>query len=520
MEKNTKKVKAFVAQRDAKTAVLNSLRKKVTENTLSDEAKADAEMLIAEKEAEIQAIKDLITELEASEEDKSAELLAKIAELTAKVEQVENSLTQPKGFLKVKNFADSKDGINAFLRTVQNSASGAEFKENWGKVLTSNGLTDADYFLPAIISDEIKDTWETVSENFLSLLDVTGLLTLKVHFETKNDRAQGHKKGKVKAEQELTFVPKEIRAQTIYKYITIDRETIEYENSSGSLVRYIAKELILRTMDEIMGAVLIGDGRLVTDDGKITKIESIVAASDFYSTKSTFSADANFNIETVATAIDSIQADGDIVLFMSKKTARFLRRHTYATGGSVRYFSMTELAEELGVSQIITTRKIADYNSTVEASTPVVVAFVGKAYKIVGDLTMTGFEDFVLAYNKKEYLTETYVGGALAEYKSGAVISKVPVDPTPITGTITIDPETQEFAAEGEAKEITVTASGEYEIASKPDWITGVIDGNKATLTAEANAGEARTGNVVFALTSEPTVTATLAVTQPAAEEE
>lgn len=518
MEKNTKKVKAFIAQRDAKTAVLNSLRKKVTENTLSDEAKADAEMLIAEKEAEIQAIKDLITELEASEEDKSAELLAKIAELTAKVEQVENSLTQPKGFLKVKNFADSKDGINAFLRTVQNSASGSEFKENWAKVLTSNGLTDADYFLPAIISDEIKDTWETVSENFLSLLDVTGLLTLKVHFETKNDRALGHKKGKVKAEQELTFVPKEIRAQIIYKYITIDRETIEYENSSGSLVRYIAKELILRIMDEIMGAVLIGDGRAASDDGKITKIESIGAATDFYSTKSTYSADAGFSIETVATAVDSIEADGDIVLFMSKKTARFLRRHVYATGGSVRYFSMTELAEELGVSQIITTRKMADYDSTVEASTPVVVAFVGKAYKVVGDLTMTGFENFVLAYNKNEYLTETYVGGALAEYKSGAVISKVPAEEA--TGTISIDPTTAEFAAEGEEKVITVTASSAYEIASKPEWITGVIDDDEVTLTAGANAtGEALSGNVVFKLTSEPTVTATLTVTQLASEE-
>lgn len=517
MEKNSKKVKAFIAQRNAKTAVLNSLRKKITENTLSDEAKADAEMLIAEKEAEIQAIKDLITELEASEEDKSAELLAKIAELTAKVEQVENSLTRPKGFLKVKNFADSKDGINAFLRTVQNSASGSEFKENWGKVLTTNGLTDADYFLPAIISDEIKDTWETVSENFLSLLDVTGLLALKVNFETKNDRAQGHKKGEEKAEQELTFVPKEIRAQIIYKYITIDRETIEYENSSGSLVRYIAKELILRIMDEIMGAVLIGDGREASADGKITKIESIGAASNFYSTKSTFTADVNFNIEKVATAVDSIVADGDIVLFMSKKTARFLRRHVYATGGSVRYFSMTELAEELGVSQIITTRKLADYNSVVTASTPVVVAFVGKAYKLVGDLTMTGFENFVLAYNKNEYLTETYVGGALTEYKSGAVISKVPG--TPAIGTITISPEIQAFAALGEAKEITVTASSAYEIASKPEWISGVIASNKATLTAEANSGEARTGNVVFKLTSEPTVTATLAVTQPAGDE-
>lgn len=513
MEKNTKKVKAFVAQRDAKTAVLNSLRKKITENTLSDEAKADAEMLIAEKEAEIQAIKDLITELEASEDDKSAELLAKIAELTAKVEQVENSLTQPKGFLKVKNFADSKDGINAFLRTVQNSASGADFKENWGKILTTNGLTDADYFLPAIVADEIKDTWETVSENFLSLLDVTGLLTLKVLFETKNDRALGHKKGKVKAEQELTFVPKEIRAQIIYKYITIDRETIEYENSSGSLVRYIAKELILRIMDEIMGAVLVGDGRAAAADGKISKIESIGAATDFYSTKSTFTTNAGFDIETVATAIDSIQADGDIVLFMSKKTARYLRRYVNAVGGSVRYSSMTELAEELGVSQIITTRKLADYDSVVTASTPVVVAFVGKAYKVVGDLTMTGFENFVLAYNKNEYLTETYVGGALAEYKSGAVISKTPG--TPATGTITINPTTAEFAAEGEAKVITVTASSAYEISSKPEWITGAIDSNIATLTAAPNAtGNVRTGNVVFRLISEPSVKATLTVNQ------
>lgn len=444
MEKNTKKVKAFVAQRDAKTAVLNSLRKKVTENTLSDEAKADAEMLIAEKEAEIQAIKDLITELEASDEDKSAELLAKIAELTAKVEQVENSLVQPKGFLKVKNFADSKAGINAFLKTVQNSASGAEFKENWGKVLATNGLTNADYFLPTTVADEIKDSWETLSEDFLSLLDVTGLTALKVHFETKNDRAQGHTKGKEKAEQELTFVPKEIRAQIIYKYITIDRETIEYENSSGSLVRYIAKELITRILDEIMRAVLVGDGRAAAADGKITKIESIGAATDFYSTKTTFDAVANFNIETIATAVDSIEADGDIVLFMSKKTARFLRRHIYATGGSVRYSSMTELAEELGVSKIITTRKLADYDVTltVDAVTgdtmpeTVMVAFVGKAYKVVGDLTMTGFENFVLAYNKNEYLTETYVGGALSEYKSGAVISKVAVVET--------DPETPE----------------------------------------------------------------------------
>lgn len=88
----------------------------------------------------------------------------------------------------------------------------------------------------------------------------------------------------------------------------------------------------------------------------------------------------------------------------------------------------------------------------------------------------------------------------------------------PETGTISITPETQEFAAAGEAKIITVTASSAYEIKSKPNWITGEIAGNKAALTAEANAGAARTGDVIFALTSEPTVTATLIVNQLAGE--
>ena len=84
-----------------------------------------------------------------------------------------------------------------------------------------------------------------------------------------------------------------------------------------------------------------------------------------------------------------------------------------------------------------------------------------------------------------------------------------------VTGTISINPTTQEFAAAGEAKEITVTASSAYKITSKPDWITGVIDGTKATLTAAKNEDAARNGVVVFALTSDANVNCTLVVTQP-----
>jgi len=422
MKKNIKTVAAFLTQEKAKNAVLNNLRKKVVSNTLTDEAKAEAEALIAEKEAEIQAIKDLVTRLEAEEDDKSAELMAKLAELAAKVVEVENSLKTPKGFVQVQNFVESKEGMKAFLKTVQNSVTGSDFKENWKGVLVKNGLSNVDFFLPTAVLAEINDNWEKTADNFLSLLDVTGLVSLRVATETGAQRAEGHAKGTAKTEQVLNFAPKEIRAQIVFKYITIDRETVEFEDNTGALVQYIARELSLRILHEIMRAVLIGDGRAPASVGKISRIEAITDASTIYRSLTTYPVGAaNFTLERVANAIDTIHADGDIVVFMSKRSARALRRYIAATGGTVRYISLEELAAELGVAKVITTKVLTDFDSTTVGAN-VVVAFVGKAYKIVGDLTMKGFENFVLGFNQNEYLTEVYVGGGLAVPESGAVV--------------------------------------------------------------------------------------------------
>lgn len=417
MKKNEKTVAAFKAQEQAKTLVLNNLRKKITENTLSDQAKADAEAVIAEKEAEIQSIKDMIAQLEADPEDKTAELTAKIAELTAKVAEVQNSLAAPKGFLKVKNFIDSKEGMKAFSEAVQNSATGKDFKKNWKNVLVENGLTDADYFLPPTVIDEINDLWESAAGEFLNLLDVTGLLALKVVNETGGQIGRGHEKGQAKDEQTLSFDTKELRAQMVYKYLTIDRETIEFEDNTGALARYIARELAQRVMTAIMRAVLVGD------DATITKIEPIASAASAFQTTTTITGtSADFTVENVAAIVDDIIADGEIVMFMHKKSARALRKYIAATGGTVQYKSLEQLAGELGVSKIIETRLLPAYNTLTETAQPIVIAFVGKAYKVVGDLTMKGFENFVLAYNKNEYLTEVYVGGGLGVYGSGAVL--------------------------------------------------------------------------------------------------
>lgn len=426
MNKNTKTVAALKRKQKATKNALDILRARIAKNTISDEALADAEALIEEKEAEVDYIEEKIAELDAAEGDRTEEMERIIDELKEEVVLIKDSLKGPKSVLKVRNFLESKEAMKVFQEVVQNSTNGKEFRANWGKALAANGITPADVMLPPAIIAEINDAWENAAEGFLSLLDVTGLKVYKVLSEDSDgilttpdlSRAHGHKKGDQKLEQELNFTPKEIRAQYVYKYITIDRETVDHEDVNGVLMRYVARELAYRVMHEIMRAVLIGDGRTAGSVGKIDKFEAITAAGANY-TATIAAAGATPTIDEVVQAVNEIEADGDIVVFMSKQTASALRRYVVASGGTPQYITMGDLADTLGVAEVRTTRLL----NTTAAGAPRVIAFVGKAYKVVGDLTMRNYENFILSYNKNEYLTEVYAGGALGVLHSAAVVT-------------------------------------------------------------------------------------------------
>ncbi|MCD8097977.1 MAG: hypothetical protein LUE31_08085, partial [Lachnospiraceae bacterium] len=94
MKKNEKKLKNFTASLSAKENVLKRLR--MRSNTLSDEARAEAEAVIEEKEAEIESLRAQIEELDAAEENMDEQLRALVAELQGKVEEVEASLRAPR----------------------------------------------------------------------------------------------------------------------------------------------------------------------------------------------------------------------------------------------------------------------------------------------------------------------------------------------------------------------------------------------------------------------------------------
>ncbi|MCD8106414.1 MAG: hypothetical protein LUE20_00405 [Oscillospiraceae bacterium] len=534
MKKNEKKLKNFTASLSAKENVLKRLR--MRSNTLSDEARDEAEAVIEEKEAEIESLRSQIEELDAAEENMDEQLRALVAELQGKVEEVEASLRAPKNFVQVQNFLKSEKAERLFLDTVRRTQDVKEFAPNWRAALIQNGLFDfavdedgnssPEAFtgtLPEAVLEEINDAWESAADGFLQLLDVTGLLALKTLTDVNDadsSRAHAHQKGSKKDEQALIFKPKEIRAEIIYKFIRIDRETVEYENAGGALLRYITRELATRIVHEIMRCVLVGDGRYLSDnpgsaehpllpkEGHVTKLEPITQADPLY-TRETLSrvpviiahetganpTDADEHpwkegcftypedciraaltclptIDEVAAMVSTIEAEGDIHLFCSKALANHLRRFVYAGGGTPVYNALEDLAQMLGVAGIHTTRILPqvatsdgvcfnasfdcfssgssaeaylkdkygidckgtenpDYNylngiiNAHEYKMVQAIAFVPSAYKVVGDVTVRGFENFNLAYNKNEYLNEVYIGGALTVPFSGAYLTQL-----------------------------------------------------------------------------------------------
>jgi hypothetical protein len=82
--------------------------------------------------------------------------------------------------------------------------------------------------------------------------------------------------------------------------------------------------------------------------------------------------------------------------------------------------------------------------------------------------------------------------------------------------SISVEPDTLEFADEGGSQNVTVTATGDYTVGAAPAGFTAVKNGNTVAIIAAANAGAQRGGTITLTLTGHQEVTAEIAVTQEA----
>lgn len=377
---------------DNLTKVVNGMKKKLNaENQITDDARAEVEGRIAELQAAIDELKSLQAAAEEGDEDRSAELSSQVKEVLARVTALENKIKTTNAIAeKVNKLANSKQYAAEFLEVVKNSADGKDFKEKFSeltKKYVSNGISEDNIedFVPAFVVNEIKDQFVGKRHRLLELVDWTGLPCFKALYETKNDMAHTHTRGTKKTEQELKFDKIEIRPAYVYKYITIDKEVERESRDAGDvLLRYIARELTDRLLATIENYILLG-------------------SESFNKPKEVAFADG------IMDAMGYMEDSSDAIAVMSPRKYLTIKKELAQTYN--RRVTHDDILDELGVVEIV-------FNKSVY--TPASGTFSGiwflrpDDYKIVGDRRPDQFEDFNLAYNKKEYLTEIWIGGGIS----------------------------------------------------------------------------------------------------------
>ena len=399
---------------DAKTAATESLNQlKTLRQSMNDLAEDDPDSLDQFK----QDVTDALERIDKRMNEFASQIEA-LQERVGGNEETEEAANKLMG-KKAANYLGSEAATHDFCEAMRNSKNGDQFAANWRECLSSNGITIAegseDAFLPDAVKGAIQDAWEKPG-NWLTRLKNTGAKAFQIRLNSSDQaaetsRAKGHQKGASKADESLTFVAKKVTPQMIYKKIPIDNMTI-FEDD-GSLLRYIASELVSQWQIEVERAILVGDGRQDNSPNKISSVEAVVDATSTYVTKVTHSESEKL-IDEIVTMLEGIKAEGNITLFISKPTLNQLRRIMLSDTSTPQYVAQSIVAEQLGVAEIITTSLLGDDY--------LAIAMVLDKYVTVGSINPAFVEWEDYNTNTKYYRVEIPFGGAIEAPKSAAVL--------------------------------------------------------------------------------------------------
>lgn len=341
--------------------------------------------------------------------------------------QVVTPVEAPKAQMSVRDYVNSKDAFNAFEKVLIDNAGAEpnEIKAAWEKHLSAQmGIANPEVLLPNAVISAIEDAfkeggdiWNRVAKSGLDVL--TTMLDVEAYGETS--RAKGHKRGTDKDEETITLSGRTIRAQFIYKYLTLNKEDLRENRSTGALLRYVLSELPKRIIREIERAIVIGDGRLDNADNKIKSFVSIKADAADIATAYAEVFTPVVNDDAYATLVKAnalVTASGSRVLIAKQSYVTNLA--LLKVNNSYMFMPGSNLASALGFEAIITPDWL---NDTTDADNDAYIVTLGN-YKTVGDSSIESYTNFALKPNKNEFLQEIYVGGALTSAHSAVAIKK------------------------------------------------------------------------------------------------
>lgn len=405
-----------------------------TKKSLEDfVAKAEAEVpKEPEAEPEVQPeVEPVKTPDEVTKED--LETMKPETKETPVTEQIAQDQVIPEKQAKVtpssvnpKDYIDSRKSMDDYAQILAKHAGEqpADVKNAWQKHLAQMGITNPEVLLPAAVVTAIEDAFKEGGEIW-NLVNKTGLDVYKVMWDTEDsgdERARGYNRdvNADKQEEVITLDDRTLRPQFIYKYLTIPKEVVRENRSSGALLQYVLSELPQRIVREVERAIVIGDGRADNHRDKIKEFVSLKA-----------DADEDNTFATVYTPLVGESAYADLLRARGRVKAQgakyLVAKSDYLTdvqllenaNGGLLFPPGTNVGNALGFAGVISPDWLDD---TTDPDNDAYI-FVPSQYRTVGDNTIESFSNFVLKQNLNEYLQEIWAGGGLTARASAIAIA-------------------------------------------------------------------------------------------------
>lgn len=244
-------------------------------------------------------------------------------------------------------------------------------------------------------------------------------------------RAKGYaKKAQKKTEEVIKLLTRTTAPTTIYKKQKLDRDDI-VDITDFNVVAWLKNEMKGKLNEEIARAILIGDGRQITDPDRVDDeaIRPILNENDLYAFHKSLEANTTDEtlVDDIVLASADLEGSGAPTLFISKKRLVKMLLLKDKNGRRI-YETEASLAGALGVSKIVTVPQFEGLEHEIKGVNHELLAIVVdlRDYTIGSnagaELGMA--ESFDIDFNQYKYLMETRLSGSLTSPYSALTISR------------------------------------------------------------------------------------------------
>lgn len=297
------------------------------------------------------------------------------------------------------------------------------------------GIANIDYLFPDYYElndrpDFIRrpDDWVNVVLNGVYKTPKARLRTTHANITMDEARAKGYMKGNRKTEEVFNLLRRTVDPQTVYKKQKFDRDDI-IDIDDFDVIAWVKVEMRDMLNEEIARAILLGDGRDVSDPDKIFEnhIRPIVNDDDLYAVK----------VNVVAGQDDAVTAKNAIrAMIKNRKFYKGSGNLVFFTGedwlaewlllednfGHELYADATALAKKMRVQKIVTVPFLDNFEVDGQKVMGIAVDLKDYATGTNRRGQVEFFDDFDIDFNQYKYLIETRLSGMLRKPFSAMIL--------------------------------------------------------------------------------------------------